>query len=149
MCYLIVVFLYVASPFSFAPLKIFPLPFNILILMCLSMDLFAFLLLGFHWTLGMCNVLNQVWKIYSCYLLVFFFSPSVHFPLPPLTRVLEKKTSDSVSDQLLWWATARQPQQVGWIHTNGFFWTMSPPLFVCVCVCVWEREREREMPVWF
>ena len=56
-------------------------------------------------------------------------------------RVLEKKTSDSIVDQRLGRATARQPQQVGWIHTNvGFFWTMSPPLFVCVCVC--ERERE-------
>ena len=64
-------------------------------------------------------------------------------------RVLEKTTSDSIVDQRLGRATARQPQQVGWIHTNvGFFWTMSPPLFVCVCVCVCvsvrERERERE-----
>ena len=56
--------------------------------------------------------------------------------------VLEKKTSDSILDQLLWLVTTWQPQQVGWINTKaGFFWTMSLLLFVYMCVCVCERER--------
>ena len=58
---------------------------------------------------------------------------------------LEKKNSNSILDKLLWLAmVAQQPQQVGWINTKaGFFWTMSPPLFLCVCVCVCVCERER------
>ena len=60
-----------------------PLPFENLIIMCLSVDLFEFILLGSHWVSWMCIFVSwyQIWKAFSHYYFRYPLCPfSVSWP---------------------------------------------------------------------
>ena len=64
-----------------------PLPFENLIIMCLSLDLFEFILLGIHWDSWMCIFMSwhHIWKAFSHYYFRYPLCPfSNSWPSGPL-----------------------------------------------------------------